>query len=83
MCHSFDTIKYLMAKNGVLAIACGDNLVAGFKISTWKALNKLLELRGFKQFDQFGDAIARRYVPPSSLGHKGLIKSEVISAFRL
>ncbi len=81
MCKSFDAMKTLLNKDGVLVIVCGDNLVGGYSISTWRVLNRLLKARGFSLFDRFGDSIDCRNVPPKRNGHKGLIKQEVISAF--
>lgn len=46
-------------------------------------LNSMVEQRGFELFDSFGDKIRNRAVAPSRCGHKGLIKQENISAFRL
>ena len=81
MSRAFDSIKAVLKKNGVLVVVCGDNLVGGYHIATWKSLNALLQRRGFVQFDQFGDEIGCRNVPPQRKGHKGLIKREVVSAF--
>lgn len=82
MGRSFDSIRSSLENNALLVIAGGDNLVAGYSISTWRVLNAMLEERGFILFDTFGDHIDRRCVPPKRNGHKGLIKQEVISAFR-
>lgn len=82
MGRSFDSMRNLLHAGGVLVIVCGDNLVGGYAIKTWRVLNRLLENRGFLQFDSFGDDINCRHVPPKRNGHKGLIKQEVISAFR-
>lgn len=83
MGRSFDMIKHSLTDRGVLVIVCGDNLVGGYGIPTWRLLNRLLEMRGFELFDSFGDQIDRRAVAPKRNGHKGLIKEEVVSAFRL
>jgi hypothetical protein len=80
---AFDGIKTCMEKRAVIVVTCGDNLVGGYCIPTWRLLNSFLEERGFEMFDTFGDKINRRNVPPKRMGHKGLIKSEVISVFRL
>jgi hypothetical protein len=69
--------------DGTLVIVCGDNLVGGHPIRTWQLLNSLLERRGFVLFDRFGDEISCRMLAPVRNGHKGLIKEEIISAFRL
>lgn len=83
MGRAFDAVKASLLSQGVLVLACGNNLVAGVRVSTWRTLTQMLEQRGFVLFDRFGDQIDRRWVPPSRNGHKGLIKEEVISAFRL
>jgi hypothetical protein len=82
MSNAFDLLKEWLKRDGVLVLVCGDNLVAGHAISTWRVLNQLLTIRGFKLFDSFGDQIDRRAVPPKRNGHKGLIKEEIVSAFR-
>jgi hypothetical protein len=38
--------------------------------------------RGFKQLDSFTDRIKDRMLAPKRCGHKGLIKEEVLLAFR-
>jgi len=81
MASAFDSMKSVLKKNGALVVVCGDNLVGGYRIATWKLLNALLRRRGFVQFDQFCDDIECRNVPPQRKGHKGLIKREVVSAF--
>jgi methylase of polypeptide subunit release factors len=81
MAKALGTIKNLLLPSGTLVLVCGDNLVAGHRIPTWRVLNRLLEQCGFRKFDSFGDSIERRYVPPKRHGHKGLIKREVVSAF--
>jgi hypothetical protein len=83
MGKSFDAIKSVLSKSGIVVIVCGDNLVGGYPIKTWHVLNRLLQNRGFVLFDRFGDDIHNRHVPPKRNGHKGLIKQEVISAFRV
>ena len=83
MGKSFDVMSELLERNGILVLVCGDNVVGGTAIDTWKILTDLLSLRGYQQFDQYGDQINRRYIPPKRFGHKALIKREVITAFRL
>ncbi len=80
---AFNSISHVLQPNGVFVIVCGDNLVGGFHIRTWAILNSLLMERGFKLFDQFSDTIMNRMLPPQRQGHKGLIKEEMVSAFRL
>lgn len=79
----FDALKRCLVNDGVLVLVCGDNLVAGHAIPTWRLLNHLLEERGFNLFDSYGDKIDRRALAPKRNGHKGLIKEEVVSAFKL
>lgn len=79
---AFLVMKTCLKTRGKLILVCGDNLVGGYRIPTWKVLNKMLEDLGFKLFDRFGDKIDCRNVPPKRQGHVGLIKQEVISAFK-
>ncbi|MBI3043991.1 MAG: hypothetical protein HYY78_14320 [Betaproteobacteria bacterium] len=72
-----------MVNDGSLVIVCGDNLVCRTRINTWRVLNRLIESNGFTLFDSFDDPIRARALAPSRAGHKGLIKEERISAFRL
>ncbi len=80
---AFGAIKAVLEPGGILVVVCGDNLIGGQRISTWRILNSMLERRGFELYDSFGDKIRNRAVAPSRCGHKGLIKQEIISAFRL
>ncbi len=80
---AFLTIRDLLQPLGTLVVVCGDNLVGGIRIVTWKSLNLMLEGLGFEVFDRFDDRIRNRALAPQRKGHKGLIKQEVISAFRL
>lgn len=80
---AFLTIRGLLQPNGTLVVVCGDNLVGGIRIVTWKALNLMLNGLGFEAFDRFDDRIRNRALAPQRKGHKGLIKQEVVSAFRL
>ena len=72
-----------MRPGGVFVIVCGDNLIGGKRIVTWKVLNEMLADLGFSLFDSFDDTIRNRALAPSRCGHKWLIKQEVVSAFRL
>lgn len=76
------TIGKVLNPSGTCVIICGDNLVGGIHICTWKALNALMEQNGFVLYDSFLDKIQNRMVPPTRQGHKGLIKQERVSAFR-
>ena len=79
----FDKIAHVLLPNGTLVVVCGDNLVGGLHIRTWEVLNHMLVTKGFALFDTFSDRIVNRRVPPKRHGHKGLIKEEIVSAFRL
>jgi hypothetical protein len=83
MIVAFAKVQSLMQSGGVLVVVCGDNLIGGRRICTWQVLNKMLVGLGFKLFDSFGDRIRNRAVAPMRCGHKGLIKEEIVSAFRL
>jgi len=83
MRSAFLVMKFCLKPQGKLIVVCGDNLVGGYRILTWKVLSRMLEDLGFKLFDRFGDKIGCRNVPPKRQGHVGLIKQEVISAFQL
>lgn len=80
---AFGIVRSLMQPGGVLVVVCGDNLIGGRRICTWQVLNHMLAGLGFRLFDSFGDRIRNRAVAPMRCGHKGLIKQEMVSAFRL
>ena len=75
--------KALLEPEGTFVLVCGDNLIGGRRIVTWQVLNTMLEDLGFILFDTFGDRIRNRAVAPRRSGHKGMIKQEIVSAFRL
>jgi hypothetical protein len=83
MSTAFKAIKKAMCPGGTFVIVCGDNLIGGKRITTWKVLNEMLVNLGFTLFDSFEDTIRNRALAPTRCGHKGLIKQEVVSAFRL
>ena len=83
MSSAFDVVSSLMRDEGCLVVVCGDNLVGGMRIRTWAVLDKLLQTKGFSLFDRFSDRIRDRLLAPTRLGHRGLIKEEVVSAYRL
>jgi len=83
MSRCCDALKRCLLPGGVLVIVCGDNLVGGYSVPTWQLVDTLLQARGLVIFDMFGDPIDCRMLPPKRKGHKGLIKQEVVSAFRL
>lgn len=80
---AFHGMRRALRSTGSLVIVCGDNLIGGKRILTWKILNQMLEDIGFELFDSFEDTIRNRAVAPRRSGHKGLIKQEVVSAFRV
>jgi hypothetical protein len=81
MQRAFKTMRSLVQPGGTVVLVCGDNLIGGRRICTWRVLNTMLEDLGFKLFESFGDRIRNRAVPPSRCGHKGMIKQEIVSAF--
>lgn len=82
MDRSFVAINECLEPKGHLILVCGDNLVGGLRIRTWQVLEKLLERQGYTLFDRFSDPIGDRLLAPKRSGHKGLIKEEIVSAFR-
>ena len=83
MDNAFDAVKRTLDDNACLVVVCGDNLIGGVKIRTWGVLHAILEQKGFVLFDRFSDPIRDRMLAPRRLGHRGLIKEEVVSAYRL
>lgn len=83
MDKAFDAAKSAMKDNGCLVVVCGDNLIGGIGIRTWDVLHAIIEGKGFVLFDRFRDHIRDRLLAPKRLGHRGLIKEEVVSAYRL
>ena len=81
--NAFETVKGCLESGGTFVLVCGDNLIAGQRIRTWQILTEMLVERGFRLFDQFSDPIGDRMLAPKRCGHKGLIKEEVVTAFRL
>jgi len=82
MGKAMKAITKVMKGTGTCVIICGDNLVGGIHIPTWRILNMWMERHGFTLYDSFSDTIQNRMVPPTRQGHKGLIKQEHVSAFR-
>ena len=80
---AFRSIKSLLKPRGTFVLVCGDNLVGNRLVVTWKALSDILESLGFSLVDRFEDRIRNRALAPGRKGHRGLIKQEVVSAFRL
>jgi hypothetical protein len=82
MGNAFDNIKMCLKPKGTMVLVCGDNLIGGVRICTWQILRDMLIERGFELFDSFTDVIKDRMLAPKRCGHKGLIKEEVVLAFR-
>ena len=83
MDNAFDAVKEKLDDDARLVVVCGDNLIGGVQIRTWKVLHAIVEAKGFVLFDRFSDPIRDRLLAPRRLGHRGLIKEEVVSAYRL
>ena len=83
MDNAFDAVKGTLDDDARLVVVCGDNLIGGIRVCTWKVLHAIVEEKGFVLFDRFTDPIRDRLLAPRRLGHRGLIKEEVVSAYRL
>ena len=83
MSNAFDALKRTLQTDACLVVVCGDNLIGGVRVCTWNLLHQILEEKNFTLFDRFRDPIRDRLLPPMRLGHRGLIKEEVVSAYRL
>ncbi len=83
MDNAFDAVRRTLDENASLVVVCGDNLIGGVNIRTWGVLHAILEQKGFVLFDRFRDPIRDRMLAPRRLGHRGLIKEEVVSAYCL
>jgi hypothetical protein len=81
MTRAIRNITRGLAPGGTFVLVCGDNLVVGQRIPTWRILNVMAECSGLSLREQFGDKIECRNLPPKRNGHKGLIKQEVVSVF--
>lgn len=75
-------VKDCLEPGGVMVVVCGDNLIAGERIKTWEILASMMGKLGLSLFDSFADPIRDRLLPPKRSGHKGLIKEEIVLAFR-
>jgi hypothetical protein len=82
MSRAFDNISNALEQRAEFILVCGDNLIGGTRIRTWQVLQLMLERKGFILFDMFVDPIENRMLAPKCSGHKGLIKEEVVCAFR-
>ena len=83
MDSAFEVVKGILEDDARLVVVCGDNLIGGVRVCTWKVLHAIVEEKGFVLFDRFRDPIRDRLLAPRRLGHRGLIKEEVVSAYRL
>ena len=83
MANAFEAVKRTLDDDARLVVVCGDNLIGGMRVCTWKVLHAIVEEKGFVLFDRFSDPIRDRLLAPRRLGHRGLIKDEVVSAYRL
>jgi hypothetical protein len=72
-----------MRSGGRIVLVCGDNLLGGWRVPTWRLVNDLAIASGCVPVERFGDSIACRILPPKRKGHRGLIKREVVSVFRV
>lgn len=81
--RAFGIIEEKLVDEGRLVLVCGDNLVGGLKVCTWGALQEILEAKGFRLRERFHDRIRSRMLAPRRLGHRGLIKEEVVSVYQL
>ena len=79
----FEVVKGTLEDDARLVVVCGDNLIGGVRVCTWKVLHAIVEQKGFVLFDRFRDPIRDRLLAPRRLGHRGLIKEEVVSAYQL
>ena len=82
MACSFANISRFLSASGTLVVVCGDNLVGGVRIRTWRVLRSMLQSMGFAFRHSFRDEIRNRSVRPQRKGHTGLIKEEVICAYQ-
>ena len=78
----FDQVVGCLGDEGKLVLICGDNLVGGIRIDTWKILDRMLVERGFLAVESFTDKIRDRMLAPRRSGHNGLIKEEVVTCYR-
>jgi hypothetical protein len=82
MTKSISNINKLIKPDGHLILVFGDNLVGGLRFETSCIIERIATDQGFILFDRFKDKIKSRQLAPKRNGHKGLIKEEVIMAFR-
>ena len=78
----FDKIEECLASDGRLVLICGDNLVGGVRIETWRVLDQIIRTGEYVHVESFTDEIRDRMLAPRRSGHKGLIKEEIVSFYR-
>lgn len=83
MRSAFLSIRRMLRPDGKLVLVCGDNLVGGVRIVTWRALRVILQSMGFVYDGGFEDRIRNRALPPRRKGHMGLIKQEVVAVYNV
>ena len=72
-------ISSALKPKGKAIVVCGDNLICGVRLKTWKLLNTMFEESGFSIAEKYSDKIRSRSIPPNRMGHKSIIKHEVVS----
>ena len=82
MRKAFDSILGMISLDGRVVLVCGDNLVCGRHLRTWRVLSAMLRDFGFELIECFGDEIKSRLLAPTRAGHRGLIKEEKVLVFQ-
>jgi hypothetical protein len=83
MDQAMRAIDSCLEPGGTFVLVCGDNLVGGLHIPTSRVLTQFLTDRlGYLKMSASRDRIRRRYVAPRRMGHRSIIKTEIISVFR-
>ena len=77
-----DEVARSLRKGKKFILVCGDKLIDGLRVETWRILDRMLMDRGFSLMESFTGQIRDRMLPPSRKGHKGLIKEEVVSCYQ-
>jgi DNA methylase len=81
--RAFRNLDRHLCKGGKVVLVCGDNMIGGLHVITWRLLNAMLEERlGYVVCGRYFDRIRRRSVPPVRMGHRAIIKTETISILR-
>lgn len=77
----FERVDRALSRSGRIVLVCGDNVIGGRRVPTWRLLNTILRERGFRVVHQSSDRIRRRYLAPRRLGHEALIEAERVTVF--